>query len=150
MQAQLVGDELADARRRTKCVAAIDSRSRKSCVCSAFTGRRTASANVALWDAVPLLRESSFFDDRRLLGPHAARAWVSATRDGPGDLTVDHAEWVRGSGIAVAHIHFVLCEVLRVAIWYDNVGISNLVSFDIIRCIIHNETAVGLNTRRPD
>lgn len=113
-----------------------------------------STRHLALRDAVPLLRESAF-DDWRLPGPRAAREWISAVRDGPGDLTMYDAEWVRRSGVAessaVAHIHFVLCEVLRVAVTYDQLDISNLMSFEIVvRRIIQDETAVGRNPRHPD
>lgn len=109
---------------------------------------------LTLRDAVPLLRVSPF-DDWKLPGPRAAKEWISAVRDGPGDFTVYHAEWVRRSGVAessaVAHIHFVLCEVLRVAISYDQVDMSNLMAFEIIvGRVVQDETAVGRNPRHPD
>lgn len=108
--------------------------------------------HLAFRDTVPLLKESPF-EDWKLPAPRAAREWVSAVREGPGDLALYDSEWIRRSGAAetsaVSHIHFVLCETLRVALTYDQLDISNLMWFEIsVWRVVQDETAVGRNPRR--
>ena len=107
-----------------------------------------------LRDAVPLMKQSDF-EDWRLPGPRAAREWLAAVRDSAGDLLTYHQEWVRRSGVAessaVTHVHFVLCEVMRLAHSVDQVDISNLQCLELVaRRIIQDETAVSRNPRHPD
>jgi hypothetical protein len=51
----------------------------------------------------------------------------------------------------VFHIHFLLCEVIRVAICVDQLDVSNLECFELlIRRLITDEVAVARNPRHPD
>ncbi|CAK0890753.1 unnamed protein product [Prorocentrum cordatum] len=113
-------------------------------------GRR----HLPLSDAISLMRETSF-DDWAMPGPRVAKEWLVSVRDGPGDLSSYHGQWVRRSGVsessAVAHIHDVLCESVRLAIQTDQLDVTNLLSFELImRRICQDETAVARNPRRPD
>ncbi|CAK0855523.1 unnamed protein product [Prorocentrum cordatum] len=88
-------------------------------------------------------------------GPRVAKEWLVSVRDGPGDLSSYHGQWVRRSGVsessAVAHIHYVLCESVRLAIQTDQLDVTNLLSFELImRRICQDETAVARNPRHPD
>jgi hypothetical protein len=76
-------------------------------------------------------------------------------RDSSGDLSIYHQQFVRQSGLSesqsVAHIHFVLCEVLRLAITVDQLDITNLQSFELlVRRVIQDEVAVSRNAKHPD
>ena len=79
------------------------------------------------------MRETAF-DDWKLPGPRATREWIRSVRDSSGHLSIYHQQFVRQSGLSesqsVAHIHFVLCEVLRLAITVDQLDITNLQSFE--------------------
>ncbi|CAK0797517.1 unnamed protein product [Prorocentrum cordatum] len=113
-------------------------------------GRR----HLPLSDAVSLMRETSF-DDWAMPGPRVAEEWLVSVRDGPGDLSSYHGQWVRRSGVsessAVAHIHYVLCESVRLAIQTDQLDVTSLLSFELImRRICQDETAVARNPRHPD
>ncbi|CAK0811092.1 unnamed protein product [Prorocentrum cordatum] len=113
-------------------------------------GRR----RLPLPDAISLMRETSF-DDWAMPGPRVAKEWLVSVRDGPGDLSSYHGQWVRRSGVsessAVAHIHCVLCESVRLAIQTDQLDVTNLLSFELImRRICQDETAVARNPRHPD
>ncbi|CAK0833363.1 unnamed protein product, partial [Prorocentrum cordatum] len=113
-------------------------------------GRR----HLPLSDAISLMRETSF-DDWAMLGPRVAKEWLVSVRDGPGDLSSYHGQWVRRSGVsessAVAHIHYVLCESVRLAIQTGQLDVTNLLSFELImRRICQDETAVARNPRHPD
>ena len=104
--------------------------------------------------AVGLMRESTF-DDWKYMGPRAAKEYVTAVRDGPGDLTSYHHQWAKRSGVneysSVAHDHKVLTETLRAAIMVDQIDISNLQSFElIVRRLIQHEIAVSRNPQHPD
>ncbi|CAK0791995.1 unnamed protein product, partial [Prorocentrum cordatum] len=113
-------------------------------------GRR----HLPLSDAASLMRETSV-DDWAMPGPRVAKEWLVSVRDGPGDLTSYHGQWVRRSGVsessAVAHVHYVLCESVRLAIRTDQLGVTNLPSSELImRRICQDETAVARNPRHPD
>ncbi|CAK0855124.1 unnamed protein product, partial [Prorocentrum cordatum] len=114
------------------------------------SGRR----HLALSEAVSLMRETTF-DGWIMLGPRVAKEWLTSVRNGPGDLTSHHGQWVRLSGIsefsAVAHIHYVLCEAVRLTIQTDQLDVTHLVSCELImRRICQDETAVSRNPRHPD
>ncbi|CAK0907658.1 unnamed protein product [Prorocentrum cordatum] len=114
------------------------------------SGRR----HLALSEAVSLMRETTF-DDWIMPGPRVVKEWLTSIRNGPGDLTSYHGQWVRLSGIsefsAVAHIHYVLCEAVRPAIQTDQLDVTNLLSFVLtMRRICRGETAVSCNPRHPD
>ncbi|CAK0888070.1 unnamed protein product, partial [Prorocentrum cordatum] len=114
------------------------------------SGRR----HLTLTEGVSMMRETSF-EDWNMPGPRIAKEWLVSVRDGPGDLTTYHSQWTRRSGVgegtAVAHIHFVMCEIVRLAIQVDQLDVSNLMSFELaMRRICQDETAVSRNPRHPD
>ncbi|CAK0875914.1 unnamed protein product [Prorocentrum cordatum] len=114
------------------------------------SGRR----HLTLTEGVSMMRETSF-EDWNMPGPRIAKEWLVSVRDGPGDLTTYHSQWMRRSGVgegtAVAHIHFVMCEIVRLAIQVDQLDVSNLMSFELaMRRICQDETAVSRNPRHPD
>lgn len=105
-------------------------------------------------DGVRLLRNSPI-PNFEIQGDRAAMEWVTAIVDNVGDISLYQSEWVRRSGVAeqsmVAHIHFLLCEVVRLAVCVDQLDISNLACFEmIIRRLITDEIAVARNCRFPD
>jgi len=105
-------------------------------------------------DAVALLKETPL-SDWKSKGPRAFREFCMAVRDGPGDLTSYHAEWERRSGVgnntSVCHIHFVLCEVVRLLLCVDQCDGSNMQAAElVVRRIIQDEAAVARNPRHPD
>ncbi|CAK0801165.1 unnamed protein product, partial [Prorocentrum cordatum] len=114
------------------------------------SGRR----HLTLTEGVSMMRETSF-EDWNMPGPRIAKEWLVSVRDGPGDLTTYHSQWMRrssvGEGTAVAHIHFVMCEIVGLAIQVDQLDVSNLMSFELaMRRICQDETAVSRNPRHPD
>lgn len=116
--------------------------------------RPTGEETVPFREAVGLLSEWTP-PGWKLQGPRAVREWLRAVRDGPGDLVLYHSEWVRRSGVhdgrAVAHIHLVICEVLRVSLQCDRLDVSSIQGYEImVRRLIQDETAVARNPRHPD
>ncbi|CAK0822215.1 unnamed protein product, partial [Prorocentrum cordatum] len=87
--------------------------------------------------AVSLMRETTF-DDWVMPGPRVAKEWLVSVRDGVSESS------------AVAHIHYVLCEVVRLAMQTVQLDVANLLSFEFaMRRICRDETAVARNPRHP-
>ncbi|CAK0809711.1 unnamed protein product, partial [Prorocentrum cordatum] len=79
--------------------------------------------------------------------------WMTSRSSEGGDLRTlgDHRDSAVSESSAVAHIHYVLCESVRLAIQTDQLDVTNLLSFELImRRICQDETAVARNPRHPD
>eukprot|EP00959_Pyramimonas_sp_CCMP1952_P150152 3141983-Pyramimonas_sp.AAC.1 len=72
----------------------------------------------------------------RFEGPRVCKELAASIREGAGNPTSYHAEWIRLSGVnqnsAIAYEHKNAMEMLRVATSVDQVDISNLASFELL------------------
>ncbi|CAK0906294.1 unnamed protein product, partial [Prorocentrum cordatum] len=105
-------------------------------------------------DAVGMLRESDM-PEWRFEGPRVCKELAASIREGAGNPTSYHAEWIRLSGVnqnsAIAYEHKNAMEMLRVATSVDQVDISNLASFELLaRRVVMLEMAVARDPRDPD
>ena len=113
--------------------------------------------SATLRDAVPLICETAFVD-WKVLGPRATREWIHLVRDSSGELSIYHQQFIRQSvlseGQSGAPIHFVLCEVLRLATTigqFAELGITNEQSFELlVRGLIQGEVVVSRSAMLPD
>eukprot|EP00959_Pyramimonas_sp_CCMP1952_P143711 3008617-Pyramimonas_sp.AAC.1 len=101
-----------------------------------------------------MMRGTSF-EARIMPGPRIAKEGLVSVRDGPGDLTTYHTQWTRRSGVgegtAVAHIHFVMGEIVRLTIQVKQLDVSNLRGFELaMRRVCQDEMVVSLNPRHSD
>ena len=105
-------------------------------------------------DAVGMLRESAM-PEWKFEGPRVCKELAASIREGAGNPTSYHAEWIRLSGVnqnsAIAYEHKNAMEMLRMATSMDQVDISNLASFEMLsRRVVMLEMAVARDPRDPD
>ena len=110
--------------------------------------------HMTLHDALALMSEEKF-DDWSFSGPRSVKEYLTAIRDGPGDLISYHNGWVRSTGIpansAIAHEHKSLVETFRLGFSKDQLDLTNLCSFEnVCRRLIVLEIAVARNAAAPD
>ena len=114
-------------------------------------GKRKLDLN----DSLALMAEVTMEDFPLSTEVRAAKEFLTAVNEGPGNLQRYHTEWQRLSGISdgssVCHAHRIICEVLRLMHSYDQLNIANLASGEqLVRWIVQLETATERNFRSPD
>eukprot|EP00435_Cladocopium_sp_Y103_P036711 s704_g9.t1 len=105
-------------------------------------------------DAVALMKqhEESGFP---ISGTRASRELHEAVASGAGNFVSYHSEWMRLSGVSrrssSAIVHQSLCEILRLAHFYDQIDSSSLASMEhVTRWLIQVELAVERNPQQPN
>jgi len=88
-------------------------------------------------------------------GTRASRELHEAVASGAGNFVSYHSEWVRLSGVSrrssSAIVHQSLCEILRLAHFYDQIDSSSLASMEhVSRWLIQVELAVERNPQQPN
>lgn len=116
---------------------------------------RAGKRKLDLNDSLVLMKEVIMDDFPLSTEVRAAKEFLTAVSDGPGNLQRYHTEWQRLSGIAdgssVCHAHRIICETLRLMHSYDQLNIANLASGEqLIRWLVQLETATERNFRAPD
>lgn len=109
---------------------------------------------IALADAMPLFRQTSF-DDWSFSGPRATLEFLTSVRESTNDLTGYHFQWIKHSGVnvhsSVVHEHKNLLEVLRLAICRDQLDVTNLLSCELlVRRLVQLEVAVSRCPTNPE
>ena len=113
-------------------------------------GRRNKELRAALAEMV-----QTDFDDFPLQGERVALEYLTSVRDGPGNLTTFHSEFMRLSGLnensAVAHDHKCLVMALHFAVTYDQINAANSAMVEqLVRRLLQHEIAVERDPRHPD
>ncbi|CAJ1343922.1 unnamed protein product [Effrenium voratum] len=90
-----------------------------------------------------------------IAGTRASLELHEAVAAGAGNFVSYHAEWIRLSGVSrkssAAIVHQSLCEVLRLAHFYDQIDSSSLACLEhVARWLIQVELAVGRNPQQPN
>eukprot|EP00438_Fugacium_kawagutii_P013877 Skav219716 [mRNA] locus=scaffold301:31513:32607:+ [translate_table: standard] len=116
---------------------------------------RSGKRKLDLNDSLTLMKETTLDDFPLSTDVRAAKEFLTAVNDGPGNLQRYHTEWQRLSGIAdgssVCHAHRIICETLRLMHSYDQLNIANLASGEqLVRWLVQLETATERNFRSPD
>lgn len=93
--------------------------------------------------------------DFPIFGTRAALEFHSSVARGQGNLLSYHSEWLRLSGVgkrtSAAHIHFSLCEALRLLHSWDQIDPSTTaIGEHLTRWTIQTELAVERNPAQPD
>jgi hypothetical protein len=115
---------------------------------------QTGARFLSWQDAVGMFRETPM-PEWKFDGPRVTKELSEAVRDGSGNPTSYHAEWVRLSGVnqhsAVAYEHRHCMEVLRLATHQDQLDISNIAAFEqIARRVVQLEIAADKDPHNPD
>ena len=118
------------------------------------TGKRV----LGLAEAVNLMKGNDKSDDSSdfpIFGIRAALEFHSSVARGQGNLLSYHSEWLRLSGVgkrtSAAHIHFSLCEALRLLHSWDQIDPSTTaIGEHLTRWAIQTELAVERNPAQPD
>ena len=90
-----------------------------------------------------------------IAGTRASLELHEAVAAGAGNFVSYHAEWIRLSGVSrkssAAIVHQSLCEVLRLAHFYDQIDSSSLACLEhVARWLIQVELAVERNPQQPN
>jgi hypothetical protein len=104
--------------------------------------------------AVSLMKQHEE-DGFPISGTRASKELHEAVASGAGNFVSYHAEWMRLSGVSrrssSAIVHQSLCEILRLAHFYDQVDSSSLASLEhVARWLIRVELAVERNPQQPN
>jgi hypothetical protein len=105
-------------------------------------------------EAVNELEETEFKDFPHE-GTRVVKEYLESIRDGAGNLTSYHAEFIRVSGLAensaIAHDHKALTQALHYGLTYDQMNIANsAMAEQVVRRLIQHELAVERDPRHPD
>jgi len=108
---------------------------------------------LGLSKALELMTDTKF-EDWPHRGPKSCREFLESVSEHGGDLTTYHASFLRKSGLsdnsAAAHEYKNLLSVLRYALSYDQLDVSNLASIEqVTRRILEIQVAVRRNPRHP-
>ena len=94
------------------------------------------------------------FDDWPHRGPKATKEFLESVLQNGGDLMTYHSSFMRRSGLsdnsAASHEYKNLLNVLRLAIAYDQVDVTNLACIEqVTRRVLEIQTAVRRNPKHP-
>ena len=110
--------------------------------------------HISLSEAFALLRQTDF-KDWGFSGPRAVKEYLSSIRDSATELPSYHVQWLQASGAnprsALVNEHKIITECLRLALFRDQLDISNLQAFELLtRRAIQLEIAVSRNPSNPE
>ena len=118
-------------------------------------GPTSSKSILELTEAVNAMRPEPTQPRWKFDGPRACAEFLEQIRDGSGNFTSYHSEWIRLSGVneggAQAHEHRALCECLRLASCQDMLDLTNCAWAEhLVRRLISLEIAVERNPRHPN